>query len=74
MSWRTKPDGTLEAHVLDPKEVYFCVVGNAHSHLKCSFPLPQFHRGLQFSTSCNLLVEDLYYLLEGYLWRCPVFR
>jgi hypothetical protein len=26
-----------------------------------------------FNTSCNLIVEDLYYLLEGYLWRrCPV--
>jgi hypothetical protein len=28
----------LEAHVLDPKKFYFCVVGNAHSHVKCPFP------------------------------------
>jgi hypothetical protein len=40
MSWCTKPDGTLEAHVLDSKKFYFCVVGNAHSHLKCLFSLP----------------------------------
>lgn len=38
MSWCTKPDATLEAHVLDPNKFYFCVVGNARSHLKCPFP------------------------------------
>ena len=33
MSWCTKPDGTVGAHVLGPKKFYFC----AHSHLKFPF-------------------------------------
>ena len=31
ISWCTKPDGTVEAPVLDPWEFYVCVVGIAHS-------------------------------------------
>ena len=57
MSWFIKPDGTLEAPVLDPKKYfYFCVVGIAHRHLKCPFSLLLIHSfytaWLQFSTSC----------------------
>jgi hypothetical protein len=79
VSWCTKPDGTLEAPVLDSKKFYFCVVRIAHSHLRCPFSLPLIHSfyrgGLQFRTRCILLVEDLYNLLEGYLWRkSPVLR
>jgi hypothetical protein len=33
MYWCTKADGTLKAHILDPKGFYFCVVGTAHSLL-----------------------------------------
>jgi len=38
MSWCVKPDGTLEAPVLDPKKYfYFCVIGIAYRHLKFLF-------------------------------------